>query len=1019
MSNLIPGPDTCLGEPVNLAQNPTIILEPIYQHIESKINPRCIDNNDNNIYLDNFDRDLPNDIPNDIADAMLTTANSMILKPGVVRESLDSLKLLESLESLESLKLLESLESRESLKFKELTESRDSHVSRGILGVASRSNILASHSPSGRGNIFTRLVNPIGRIANVAKTQLHQGGVIVSGLFSGTPNLVKSTVSWAEPMVSRAEPMVSQIIPNCKKIASDSASIHESQMDDISFDDISINDAKISITHNNRNQITGVVCAHKPMEFTQITHAGYSPKIAMIPSRCQDTHIIHNTGLTDDQTKSINCQIDSKVSHIMNNESLNYQAHWIGAIETPVIDMSHQYPVPNHRGTLPDPNTGGSKKIENDMRRVSKWVEDSSVAKCFNCNTSFTMVLRRHHCRLCGRVFCSYCSNYFTKLPLDILSKVPDKPHCVTDVIWGENLNENVRVCKNCFSHSSKLIRIRKLIKVFELCQFTIRDLVFLSKFSQDWKDASKFLLSKFREIQYKLSIEELSPSEKHMLWINRKFLTGHSRWIVQLVKVIDFQDMNSVFILEQLMQRHKKNICWDIMCTRFCSDTVGITDMLDLIQYNDNNQLISRFIIKCLDDITPDILINYLPFMVYNFGNNNFILDILLKISIGNSNLDGKHFKFVSHLYWSVKVYCVNSKIRKKSIISILTAIRNNSTQDFRHRFKEMIIMDKLDIKQLQCLNKKKRIVLPICTDKTFVGVDSKNIEIMSSYSQPVIVNFIDEKGVQKPIMFKNDDVRKDYIVLGIINIIHDILKKEEIDMDIDIVRYEVIPTSNCTGYIEIVENASTVFSIVEDSGLTIQNYILNHNKNQIISKFREKFIKSTALYCVVSYLLGIGDRHLDNIMISKDGLLFHIDFGYILGQDPKYSNNRFIRVTPEIINVIGGYGTDDYDYFKKTCVKIYNRLRLHVNLFSNLLSIVPAIDPSITMDTLKRELTERFEIGENCIEAATHMDTKVDNKNNFEYMVTDLLHRSAKSKLVKGLTYMSKSIYDVFRGR
>jgi phosphatidylinositol kinase/protein kinase (PI-3 family) len=300
-----------------------------------------------------------------------------------------------------------------------------------------------------------------------------------------------------------------------------------------------------------------------------------------------------------------------------------------------------------------------------------------------------------------------------------------------------------------------------------------------------------------------------------------------------------------------------------------------------------------------------------------------------------------------------------------------------------------------------------------------TFTHVDVQNIKIMSSCSQPAIITFIDETGTKKPIMFKNDDVRKDYIVLNIINIIHDILRREEDDLDIEMVRYEVIPTSQNTGYIEIVENAATIFNIIENSGLTIQNFILNNNKELMIRSFREKFIKSTALYCVVSYLLGIGDRHLDNIMISKNGLLFHIDFGFILGQDPKYSNNRLIRVTPEIVNVIGGYGTEDYDYFKKTCVKIYNRLRLHVNLFSNLLSIIPAIDQNINHDIIRRELTERFEIGENCIEAATHMDNKVGSKNNFEYMIIDFLYKSKKSPIFKGISYVTGSLLSLLSNK
>jgi phosphatidylinositol kinase/protein kinase (PI-3 family) len=49
-----------------------------------------------------------------------------------------------------------------------------------------------------------------------------------------------------------------------------------------------------------------------------------------------------------------------------------------------------------------------------------------------------------------------------------------------------------------------------------------------------------------------------------------------------------------------------------------------------------------------------------------------------------------------------------------------------------------------------------------------------------------------------------------------------------------------------------------------------------------------RRRFAQSLAGYSVVAYLLRFKDRHNGNVMITSEGRLIHIDFGFVFGQAP-----------------------------------------------------------------------------------------------------------------------------------
>ncbi len=80
----------------------------------------------------------------------------------------------------------------------------------------------------------------------------------------------------------------------------------------------------------------------------------------------------------------------------------------------------------------------------------------------------------------------------------------------------------------------------------------------------------------------------------------------------------------------------------------------------------------------------------------------------------------------------------------------------------------------------------------------------------------------------------------------------------------------------------IEIVLNSDTTESIHLKYGGrfgalgddTISKFLKDYNKTDEDFKVaQDNFIRSCAGYCVATYVLGIGDRHSGNIMLSRSG--------------------------------------------------------------------------------------------------------------------------------------------------
>jgi phosphatidylinositol-4,5-bisphosphate 3-kinase len=130
------------------------------------------------------------------------------------------------------------------------------------------------------------------------------------------------------------------------------------------------------------------------------------------------------------------------------------------------------------------------------------------------------------------------------------------------------------------------------------------------------------------------------------------------------------------------------------------------------------------------------------------------------------------------------------------------------------------------------------------------------------------------------------------------------DIIWKAE-GNDLNMLVYQVFTTGASTGFIEVIKNSMTLFKIQMAGGmrgryqidtLQLYNWIRDNNKGEKeLDNAIDLFTRSCAAYCVATFVLGIGDRHPDNIMVNKDGRIFHIDYGHFLGNfKTKYGFKR-----------------------------------------------------------------------------------------------------------------------------
>ncbi|KAI9263703.1 kinase-like domain-containing protein [Sporodiniella umbellata] len=479
-----------------------------------------------------------------------------------------------------------------------------------------------------------------------------------------------------------------------------------------------------------------------------------------------------------------------------------------------------------------------------------------------------------------------------------------------------------------------------------------------------------------------------LTSEEKNLIWKFRFYLTRDKRGLTKFLKCVVWTDTTEVRQAVELLP------LWV---------DIDVDDALELLGKEFQNRSVRSYAVQQLKKADDDDLLLYLlqlvqalKFEYYNdrgVDHDSSLEKFLIHRSFSNPVLG-------SYFHWYVMAECEDPTVHKmyaKVTYDYFNALMEAPGGHVRRgelreqgTLIQRLSQVSLEIRSIKEGRAKKEerlkailgdpkghlyrfppIPLPLDPTQKVYGTIPEKSGVFNSNLQPLRITFIREDESEYPVIFKTgDDLRQDQLVIQIILLMDKLMQKE--NLDLKLTPYKVLATGSEHGLMQFVPSASLA-AVLSKHQNGLLGYFKLHHPSQAPGHFQgvdpnvmETYIRSCAGYCVITYLLGVGDRHLDNLLLSPDGHLFHVDFGFILGRDPKPFPPP-MKLCKEMIEAMGGADSAYYLSFQQYCYTAFTTLRRNANLILNLFALmVDANIPDIKIEPDKAVLKvqEKFRL-------------------------------------------------------
>ncbi|CAH2005984.1 unnamed protein product [Acanthoscelides obtectus] len=287
---------------------------------------------------------------------------------------------------------------------------------------------------------------------------------------------------------------------------------------------------------------------------------------------------------------------------------------------------------------------------------------------------------------------------------------------------------------------------------------------------------------------------------------------------------------------------------------------------------------------------------------------------------------------------------------------------------------------------------------------------------------------------GKKRSMLVKgHDDLRQDAVMQQVFTIMNNLLSSGKQTKNLLIRTYKIVPLSMRSGVLEWVDNSMTIGSyLVGDAenkdvgahvtyrprdrkpkycrdalaacaGKSPEQKLATYKKichefKPVFHKFfestfphpsiwyerRRAYVRSVATASMCGYVLGIGDRHVQNILIDKTTAeVIHIDFGIAFEQGKILPTPETVpfRLTRDIVDGMGVSGVEGD--FRRSCEKTMEVLRQHYQTIISILEVL-LYDPLYAWTVTSAEANKRQTDESNSSRNSSPNSTEEENHIN-----------------------------------